>query len=710
MFKIKNGIIEGIMSRYSVAIITFLLSLSANLFCSPHLYANDNNIFSLPEELKDNYNFWRKVYSEYTTNQVIIHDQEDLSIIYDVITFKDGSEGKAISDIQKSREIKKVKDYYREILDQLSRKQGYGLASLTNAEKKVLDLFGKNNSPERLRMAAHNIRAQVGQKDKFISGIILSGRYIDRIKETFRNFGLPEELTVLPHVESSFRYDAYSKFGAAGIWQFTRSTGRRFLKIGYEIDERRDPILSTIAAAMLLKSNFEELGTWPLAITAYNHGVEGMKRAVKMLNTTNIVEIINRYDGRSFGFASRNFYTEYLAALHVVKNYDRYFGAITLDPAIEYDIFEIPSYMYIRDVVNHTNIDYNDIVKLNPAIRLPVLSSSKRLPAGYKLRIPKGSIDSVMVAYNNMPKEKKFSNQLKSKWYTVSEGETLSTIAKKLDTSVDRIMAFNNISNANTIYIGQNLAIPHKQEISKEQEDTKNKTQLNNTPLLTAKYVVKQGDTINRIAKRYGVEISKIKEANNIQNVHSIRKGRTLEIPDGKPVGESKESNKLPDIKTASLAVAHKISNTDTKQSEIPSGQQPDWILVEAEETLWHISEWLDIPTSLLRKINGLRRKEQIIIGQRLRVTFKNTSPEEFYTKRREYHKAIEEDLYASYYVESTITHKVKKGEKLWTLVNDIYNIPLWLIMNYNPNKDLQKLTVGDELIIPVISEKTSAT
>ena len=106
------------------------------------------------------------------------------------------------------------------------------------------------------------------------------------IKRIFKEVGVPEELSVLPHVESSFQLQAYSSAGAAGIWQFTRSTGRLYMKVGYEVDERRDPIVAAYAAAKLLKHNYKQLKSWPLAITAYNHGVNGMKRAKKGTATT----------------------------------------------------------------------------------------------------------------------------------------------------------------------------------------------------------------------------------------------------------------------------------------------------------------------------------------------------------------------------------------------------------------------------------------
>ena len=146
------------------------------------------------------------------------------------------------------------------------------------------------------------------------------------MRREFRDRGLPEDLAYLPHVESSFNTHAYSKYGAAGMWQFMRATGRRFLKVNYVVDERLDPLTATRAAAQLLKDNHKLLGTWPLAITAYNHGEVGMQRAVRKMGTKDIVAIIERYKGRSFGFASRNFYPQFLAARRVARSWRAHFG------------------------------------------------------------------------------------------------------------------------------------------------------------------------------------------------------------------------------------------------------------------------------------------------------------------------------------------------------------------------------------------------
>ena len=164
------------------------------------------------------------------------------------------------------------------------------------------------------------IRAQSGMRERFLKAIQVSGKYLATMEDIFREAGLPTVLTRLPHIESSFEINAYSRAHAAGIWQFIPSTGRLFLKIDHTVDQRLDPLLATRAAAKLLKSNHERLKTWPLAVTAYNHGAAGMERAVRKLGTRDISEIIRRYRGRRFGFASRNFYPELLAAIAIEKH------------------------------------------------------------------------------------------------------------------------------------------------------------------------------------------------------------------------------------------------------------------------------------------------------------------------------------------------------------------------------------------------------
>jgi membrane-bound lytic murein transglycosylase D len=229
--------------------------------------------FPVYDSIRPNISFWKKIYSEYSTTQGVIHDSQNLNIIYEVIELKDRNRHGS-QKINRDR-IRAAKQKYKLILAELRE----GQAPVGSDERRVADLFGANATPEDFQAAMRNLRCQVGQKDPFREGIVRAGAYLQEIKRIFRDSGLPEDLAYLPHVESSYNPQAYSKFGAAGIWQFTRSTGKRYMTVSYAVDERRDPIISSQAASQLLKANFKKFQNWPMAITAYNHGVSGMLRA-----------------------------------------------------------------------------------------------------------------------------------------------------------------------------------------------------------------------------------------------------------------------------------------------------------------------------------------------------------------------------------------------------------------------------------------------
>jgi len=239
-------------------------------------------------------NFWKKVYTEITSTEGFIHDKWRPGIIYKKVKFNTSHHRKK-SRVSK-REVRKIKSILRRVI----RKN---LKGLTTEENKYYKL-SQTNSKKELRAAIKNLRTQYGLKDNYYIGLKKSHRYLDYIKKVFKSYGLPKELVFLPHVESSFNYRAYSKVGAAGIWQFMRSTGRMYkMKINYVIDERRDPLIATVAAARLLKFNYSKIKAWPLAITAYNHGLRSMERAVNKVKSKKISDIIEKYDGRRFGFA-----------------------------------------------------------------------------------------------------------------------------------------------------------------------------------------------------------------------------------------------------------------------------------------------------------------------------------------------------------------------------------------------------------------------
>src|SRR5256885_1037939 len=261
-----------------------------------------------PPLLERDVQFWIRVYTQIDTNAGFLHDQYNLGVVYDTLHFALNT-----TPAERERQVDQAREGY---VAALRRIADAGDAPLSADDQRTKDLWGADITPARLRSAIDDIRFQLAQADRFRAGLIRSGAWETHIAETLANLGLPAELAVLPHVESSFNPAAYSKVGAAGLWQFMRSTGRRYMRIDSAVDDRLDPFRSTEAAAQLLAYNHRVLGTWPLALTAYNHGTAGVRRAKETLGTDDIARIVRSYSSRTFGFASRNFYVSFLAARH----------------------------------------------------------------------------------------------------------------------------------------------------------------------------------------------------------------------------------------------------------------------------------------------------------------------------------------------------------------------------------------------------------
>lgn len=403
------------------------------------------------KSIEPNVAFWKKVFAEYPSTMGMIHDSDNLAVVYEVITV-------ASSTVRGSRQsnekkIKQIKNKYKKILLNLAATK----TPYSAEEKRVAELFGRKGSPIVWKNAADNIRFQLCLSDRFKAGVIRSGQYIDEIKSIFRKSGLPVDLAYLPHVESSYNYEAYSKFGAAGIWQFIRSTGRRFLEITYTLDERRDPIAASHAAAKYLKENYQKLNSWPLALTAYNHGASSMVRAKSQLG--NYENIFNNYDHKRFGFASRNFYPEFLAAREIAKNYQTYFPDISLDKPVRVQKVLMTGYAPIDTLAEHFNVDVDTIRKFNPALRNPVYSGQKYIPKGYAVRLPY-SLKNFDKLATSVPTDFYKTEQKRSRFYRVERGDTAGKIAQIHKVSLKDLIDINMLNRRSTIYVGQNLRIP----------------------------------------------------------------------------------------------------------------------------------------------------------------------------------------------------------------------------------------------------------
>lgn len=709
-------------------LITFTILSLASLAGLPTARADVETAFVRPAELEPDIAFWRRVYTEVTTSGGFIHDASNLAVVYEVIELP-----KNLSPRQRSKRIDDAKKKYVRILERLAQ----GAEDLSAEEKRVQALWPKNTRRSRFERASEEVRFQLGQADRFREGIIRSGAWHDHIARTFEGMGLPRELAALPHVESSFNPYAYSKVGAAGMWQFMRSTGRRFLRIDAVVDERLDPYRSTEAAARFLEQNYLVLGSWPLALTAYNHGPGGMRRAKEQLGTSDITTIVRKYSSRTFGFASRNFYVAFLAALEIDSDPEKFFGPIKRDPPDTSRVMKMPGYVSSASVAAALGLERDELRRLNPSLLPSVWNGARHIPRGFELRVP-AHID--LTATLTKLESLRVEAQLADTQHRVRRGETLSGIAAEYGVSVATLAELNGLRRPYLIRAGQVLALPVKPgatpaaTVARTERTTPQKT-VPPTGVVSGEgsYVVRRGDTLSKIAARHGLSEDKLMELNDIRNRNFIYEGQVLALADAAraapPVEAEVTVDNVVTIPSSAPTVAAEAAEpTSEREAEemgptlVPgalaaasadpsdySVHEDDTIRVQAAETLGHYAEWLGLRASELRRINRMSYGTPVVIGRSLKLDFSKVSRDAFEAKRQDYHRQLQETFFTQFHIKGSATHVIRPGESIWVLAQQRYNIPIWLLRQYNPDVDLGRVRPGTTLIIPVVESSTAA-
>ncbi|MBU0973725.1 MAG: transglycosylase SLT domain-containing protein [Proteobacteria bacterium] len=653
------------------------------------------DVFPVNPSIAPNVAFWTDVFSRYTQSHGIIHDARHLGRIYEVISL---DTARTVTAEKKNKRNKQLAlEKYERILLAL----GAGTPPATATEKKVAKLFSAKAGPAEYNRAAREVRCQTGISQQFKEGLIRSGSVIAEFKRIFHSHGLPTDLVYLPCVESSFDFTAYSKFGAAGVWQFTQGTGKMYMEIGYVVDQRRDPFISADAAARLLKKNYAHLKDWPLAVTAYNHGLNGMLRAQQQKGSYE--NIFNTYQSASFKFASRNFYPEFLAARHVAKNYKQYFGDIPFQKPVQVTRFTTKGYVSASALARGLNLDIQTLQELNPSLRTPVFDGRKHIPQGFELRLPKHMDHKTISRVTASLLQK---TQKPSKFHVVRKGDTAGSIARTHAVSLNDLAMANGLGRKATIYIGQNLRIPVPGEMvppiklaqAKPQKPAEQKEPIKTAPALPA--TPEQAPPVKmkgRIAEPIPPTALPTKVAAALPEAPPIPEAGLPETAEAlaKPVSEKPAVNLK--IITSDL----KIQKTFTR-----SNQLVGLIQVAPEETLGHYADWLQIPTHKIRTLNRLPHGDTISIDQKIQIPLAKKDRDQFEELRYEYHKEMEEDFFESFSISSVETYEIKNGDTIWSLCLNDLEIPLWLLKKYNPAMDFGRLQPRNKLVYPIVSSR----
>lgn len=334
--------------------------------------------------------FWEQIFGHYSSDQLVIHDIRLPHIIVDQIDLTQSRYKNLIIDGAAESELQAwFLDNYKTALADFKR-DGSRAALRSPLHKRLLTVYQQDDEALAwLLNGDPQLRVQRGLRDRFEQAKLEAARYLSHMERIFRKHRLPVELTRLPFVESMFNLRARSKVGASGIWQFMPATARRYLIVRGGIDERNSPLKATRAAAMLLSRNHASLQSWPLAITAYNHGLNGMKRAVRAVGSRKLSAIIKGYRSASFGFASRNFYSEFVAAMLVYQR-DAKSGKLPPSRPLAVAAVHLPKASSLARLLQRTPLSDQIVRQYNPCLQglLTARRRQQRLPKGYELYVP----------------------------------------------------------------------------------------------------------------------------------------------------------------------------------------------------------------------------------------------------------------------------------------------------------------------------------
>lgn len=705
-------------SRYNYSItLLYMLIVFCAISCIPKQLHAVTSIecatnFPCPEDLKPKIQFWVKVFQEYKKNQAIFHDTENPEVIYSVITSDTYcGQGRRNSPIEQERT--RIKG----LLSSIQTKQmSTGGVVYTTEESAILDQIKASKGFE-MDKASERIRCQNGVRDQFEKALSRYRYYRNDVVKILKEANLPEEIQYLPFVESSYNPLAYSKVGAAGLWQIMPRTARVLgLKINASIDERLDPILATKAAARYFETSYQTMTQaasnkghnsrmdvlGPFVITSYNYGIAGMKRALEG-HGIDFMDMLNNYKGKSFRVAVKNFYASFLAAKHIVMNENKYFQGVSAYQMPASQIVQIPRNISATKFSEKYNMDIESLRELNPVLTKRVWSGSQPIPQNFQLKIPQGtSADSVSKELAALSVDQ---IEVKIKNYRVERGDALCNIARSFDVSCSELMTANGLTGKAMIRVGQNLTIPTKESkvvASVKATPSKRSSEASQQAIL----VMDEKPSTVTDAAPTDAPGPQIPVPTPVIETPPQRVASIIQPPPPAVVAPQPVPENQPVVTGGGDFIA---SNNDWLLIQ-KEGKTPKYFIrVESEETLGHYSDWIEgTTTQSLRTLNNIAFSKALTVGQKIFLPIQSDEQKNAFEKKRiEYHQTLEEGFDERYNVIAFTTYQVKKGDNEWS-ISDKLQIPMWLIKKYNPMLAQKPVRAGDVLTVPLLKEQTT--
>jgi membrane-bound lytic murein transglycosylase D len=392
-----------------------------------------------------------------------------------------------------------------------------------------------------------------------------------------------------------------------------------------------------------------------------------LRRAQEDLGTSDIAVIVKRYQGSTFGFASRNFYVAFLAALEVDRNAEKYFGPMTHLPETQSTVVEVPDYVPIDALAKAFKVDMGALQVLNPALRPPIWNGSRFVPRGYGLRVPGAQSSSEIAdAWARLPATQRYLAQRNDGIHKMRRGETLATVAAASGVQLSRLLAANAWTAGHEVARGETVRIPLPASRA--------------APAAAGPVVAETPAAAAASAEVAAPALPSVAAA---------------PPPPKEPVSERQAET------TALLPAVTPTGNGDSTDYSV---RADNTVIVQPGETLGHFADWTKVPSASLRALNKLHKTGVVTVGHKVKLDLSKVTADEFTAARRDYHKHLQDDFFASHKIAATETYTVKRGDSLWTIAQQHGDLPVWLISQYNPDVNLGDLHPGTSVTLPQIA------
>jgi len=520
-----------------------------------------------------------------------------------------------------------------------------------------------------------------------------SGKYMDLMTSILEQNGMPKDLVYISLIESGFNPHAYSRAAAVGAWQFIRGTGKIFkLKIDPWVDERRDVVKSTHAAAAYFKKLHNEFGDWYLAMASYNTGEGRVRRAIKKAGTKDFWEL-SQPKARLLHSETRDYVPKFIAAMILAKSPEKFgFHNIDYEKPVPYEVVSVPTQTDLAVVAECAGVPEEDVRYLNPEL---ISSSTPHNVKNFSLKIPLGKVDQFRLAYAKIPE----NDRVRLLFHQVRRGDTLSQIARRYGSSTTVIARANNIRNVKSIHPGSKLIIPTSgsrvQIASRAPKSTQEARVASRSSSSTEKlsaHKVGRGETLGGIANRYGVTVADLQRWNKIRNVRSLRAGQKLKIYGAAEVITTQEIERAVE-ENIELAENTTYNDDDFMVHTLKSG-----------ETLSHIADKYVVYIKDIKAWNGINDARSLKAGQEIKVLkSKARLPKEMALAAAD--EIILDEGNENSFAAGKSDYKVRSGDTLWS-ISRAYNISVAELKKANHLGKKSSLRAGQTLSVPA---KTNA-